>query len=97
QIENCANLMTRLFMNYSKKKESLSKIAMYLIGDYCCRSLKVTLHPRIKKEMIQGVYILMDICDEHRFKQLKRTLPSDVQFLFVKLSQDYQKYYKYQG
>ncbi|KAK6168425.1 hypothetical protein SNE40_020962 [Patella caerulea] len=93
----CANLITRLCNLYSKEKVGFGKVAMYIVVDYCTEVQKVTLLPVVKKALVPSIYHLLDICDDHRIKQLQAILPQGVKDVFLMLYNDYIKYHKYTG
>ncbi|XP_050415531.1 unhealthy ribosome biogenesis protein 2 homolog [Patella vulgata] len=93
----CANLITRLCNLYSKEKVGFGKVAMYVVVDYCTEVQKVTLLPVVKKALVPSIYHLLDICDDHRIKQLQAILPQGVKDVFLMLYNDYVKYHKYTG
>ncbi|XP_048254031.1 uncharacterized protein LOC124148391 [Haliotis rufescens] len=92
---HCANQLTRLLSLLQPVKVEFSKVAVYLLSDYACEVQKVTLLPAVKKALLPGIYILLDIADRFQIAQLLAVLPDGTKDVFKLMYAEYTKYHKY--
>ncbi|XP_046572715.1 unhealthy ribosome biogenesis protein 2 homolog [Haliotis rubra] len=94
---HCANQLTRLLSLLQPVKVEFSKVAVYLLADYTCEVQNVTLLPAVKKALLPGIYILLDIADRFQIAQLLAVLPHGTKDVFKLMYTEYTKYHKYTG
>ncbi|XP_067676974.1 unhealthy ribosome biogenesis protein 2 homolog [Haliotis asinina] len=94
---HCANQLTRLVSLLQPVKVEFSKVVVYLLADYACEVQNVTLLPAVKKALLPGIYILLDIADRFQIAQLLAVLPHGTKEVFKLMYTEYTKYHKYAG
>ncbi|KAK0055504.1 unhealthy ribosome biogenesis protein 2 [Biomphalaria pfeifferi] len=99
EIMFCAKLISRLliFLSSPSCKVELSKVAYMIVAEYVLGIQEENCHPRVKNDLVKGIYKIMSICDKFRFAALTASLPPGVKDTFKMLHQDFNKYHRYTG
>ncbi|XP_071477833.1 unhealthy ribosome biogenesis protein 2 homolog, partial [Diadema antillarum] len=97
QLFLCAESMQRLYSLLASLKRDLSQYGIYLVTEYVSGLQRGTLLPLVKKPLVEGVYKIVDVCDDKTLSLLHVTLPVNLKEIFKAFYADYKKHHKYTG
>ncbi|XP_071510987.1 unhealthy ribosome biogenesis protein 2 homolog [Diadema antillarum] len=97
QLFSCAENMQRLYSLLASLKRDLSQYGIYLVTEYVSGLQRGTLLPLVKKPLVEGVYKIVDVCDDKTLPLLHVTLPVNLKEIFKAFYADYKKHHKYTG
>ncbi|XP_072177242.1 unhealthy ribosome biogenesis protein 2 homolog [Diadema setosum] len=97
QLFLCAENMQRLYSLLASLKQDLSQYGIYLVTEYVSGLQRGTLLPLVKKPLVEGVYKIVDVCDDKTLSLFHVTLPVNLKEIFRAFYADYKKHHKYTG
>ncbi|XP_006638517.2 unhealthy ribosome biogenesis protein 2 homolog [Lepisosteus oculatus] len=92
----CAQLVERMCSHIATVAEQFTVLCSFIIAQYVSELQKVTLHPKIKSHLTEGVYKILDLCIEQDLKFLNTALQAGVKEVLNELYSSYTRYHKTQ-
>ncbi|XP_061132218.1 unhealthy ribosome biogenesis protein 2 homolog [Syngnathus typhle] len=90
----CARLVERMYTHIAAISENFTTLSVFMVAQYVTELQKVTLRPDIKLHLTEGIYHILDLCQEKDIKFLTAGLQSGVREVFHELYSSYNHYHK---
>ncbi|XP_054892958.1 unhealthy ribosome biogenesis protein 2 homolog [Poeciliopsis prolifica] len=92
----CSRLTERMFSHIVATPESFTALSALMVAQYVTELQKVTLRPDVKLHLTEGIYCVLDLCQEPDIKFLRAGLNAGVREVFNELYSNYTHYHKTQ-